>query len=151
MRWMKLLSAVLVGLALGVAYAAPVPAATRHFTCTQTTAGRGTQRQSVDLYLDGNSAPTYVKVVRVYNNATEFEATSPPLHNGDPFTYWHNTYNLNGYDLGATSAPPFGPRHGYFGVPAGGVTGTTFTGFLYEIWLLGGNWQHWFYCTLQAS
>jgi len=148
---MKMFFVTLATLALGVAYAAPAVAATRHFTCTQTTASRGTQRQSVYLYLDGNSAPTHVTVVRVYNNATEFDAASPPLHNGDPFTYWHNTYNLNGYDLGATSAAPFGPRHGYFGVPAGGVTGTTFTGFLYEIWLLGGNWQHWFSCTLQAS
>jgi hypothetical protein len=146
-----MLLALLAALASGVAYAAPAAAATRHFTCTQTTSSRGTQRQSVDLYLNDQSAPAYVKMVRVYYSATEFEATSPPLHNGDPFTYWHNTYKLNGYDLGATSAAPFGPRHGYFGVPASGVTGTTFTGFLYEIWLLGGNWQHWFSCTLQTS
>ena len=64
------------------------------------------------------------------------------LNNGGSFTYWHNTYHLDGYDLGTTNAPPFGPRHGVFGVPQNppGVTGfTTFSAFLYEEWLMGGN------------
>jgi hypothetical protein len=88
--------------------------------------------------LDANSAPHNVLVVRVYSGATEFgPVANPPLKNGGSFAYWHATYHLDGYDLGATSAPPFGARQGTFGVPQNppGVTGTTFRAFLLEDWL----------------
>src|SRR5262245_35596886 len=118
MRPMKILLALVAAVALGVVYAAPAPAATTtHFSCTQTTAGRATQKQSVTGDLTGSTPPN-VTVTRLKTSsggsAIEFgPVPNPPLHNDDPFTYWHNTYGLNGWDLGETSAAPFGPRHGY--------------------------------------
>src|SRR5215475_12167713 len=103
----------------------------RSFSCTQTTAGRATYKQAVTGTLDANSAPHGVLVTRVYSGATEFgPVADPPLSNGGSFAYWHATYHLDGYDLGTTSAPPFGPRHGTFGVPQNppGITGSTFRG-----------------------
>lgn len=139
---------VVVG-GLGTAAAA---AGDRSFSCTQTTAGRAAYRQAVTGTLDANSAPHGGLVTRVQSGATEFgPVADPPLSNGGSFAYWHATYHLDGYDLGSTSAPPFGPRHGTFGVPQNppGVTGSTFQGFLLEEWLPNaGNWQHWFACTV---
>ena len=132
--------------------AIPAHASGRSFSCTQTTTGRATNRQAVTGTLDANSAPHNVRVVRVYSGATEFgPVANPPLKNGGSFAYWHATYHLDGYDLGATSAPPFGARQGTFGVPQNppGVTGTTFRALLLEDWLPSyGQWQKWFDCTV---
>lgn len=142
---------LLIAAVVTVLGAVPAAASTRSFSCVQTTSSRGSQRQAVTGTLDVNSAPHDVLVTRVQSGATEFgPVADPPLNNGGSFAYWHATYQLDGYDLGTTSAPPFGPRHGTFGVPQNppGITGSTFRGFLYEEWLAGGNWQHWFDCTV---
>jgi hypothetical protein len=141
--------AALTGMAVLVAH--PASATTRSFSCTQTTSGRLANRQAVTGRLSADGSPADVVVSRVKTGAADFgPVADPPLANAGDFDYWHRTYGLDGYDVSKTPFPPPGSRRGLFGIPRNppGITGPTFTGFVLTQFTGGGNWQHWFSCTV---
>jgi hypothetical protein len=152
MRTSRVRAAVAIGAtAAAVLVAQPAKATTTgSFTCTQTTSGRSAHVQAVSGRISADGSPDDVLVTRPYNPSWPVDfgpVANPPLVTD---VNWRASYGLDAYDVSTVPFPPPLTRRGLFGIPHNppGITGSTFTALLLTQFTGGGQWSHWFSCTV---
>ena len=77
--------------------------ASRTFSCTQTTSGRGTYRQAVTGNLDASNVPHQVVVTRVQSGVVEISSANPTKVANYDGGYWKTTDGLDAWYLGSVT------------------------------------------------
>jgi hypothetical protein len=138
----------------GAAVLAAPPATamtTGSFSCIQTTSGRKAHVQAVTGRIVADGSPDDVLVSRPYNPSwpVDFGPVANPPRATD--IDWRATYGLDAYDVSTVPFPPPLSRRGLFGIPENppGITGSTFNALLVTQFTGGGQWLHWFSCTVR--
>lgn len=92
-------------LTLGTAaIAAPASAATRSFSCTDTTYTRAQYRQAVTGTLDASNVPLNVVVTRAYTGKVEITSAHPTLDPNLDGGYWYQHHGWQAWPLGVVNA-----------------------------------------------
>ena len=121
-----------------------IASATTSVVCTQVSAGRPANRQSVSATVDTSGAPIDVSVFRGPSALLEHSATTAAAEPGYQSGYYEQTYQLLAWNLGSKGVNDY-----YLLLPEGGITPGTFTAQLHLYFNHGdaGWWQKVLSCT----